>query len=85
MATVMYQAAQAEDTSSHQLKERVSQLEYENKYLRDILSLPITSSDPLLLPNVTVEKTSVELKETNRANSSDSDDSRSSTPLADSR
>ena len=35
----MYQAAKAEDVSSQQLQERLTQLEYENKYLREVLSL----------------------------------------------
>ena len=44
MASVMYQAAKAEDTTSQQLEERLAQLEYENRYLREVLSLSTPSS-----------------------------------------
>jgi hypothetical protein len=43
MASVMYQAARAEDNMVHHSQEQMAQLEYENKYLRDILSSTLSS------------------------------------------
>ena len=89
MATVMYHAAKTEDTSSHQIHERLAQLEYENKYLREILALPLSSSTfdapPIKSPptSETQEKTSKDpLVEVGGAGEGDSDDSRASTPKA---
>ena len=89
MATVMYHAAKTEDTSSHQIHERLAQLEYENKYLREILALPLSSSTfdapPIKSPptSETQEKTSKDpLVEVGGAGGGDSDDSRASTPKA---
>lgn len=39
MAAVMYEAARAEDQSLQVSSQRLSQLEYENRYLRELLSL----------------------------------------------
>lgn len=42
MAAVMYEAARTEDHCLQHNSERLSQLEYENKYLRELLSLSST-------------------------------------------
>lgn len=39
MAAVMYQAAQAEDETSHEVSEKIARLEYENSHLREVLQL----------------------------------------------
>ena len=39
MAAVMYEAARTEDQSRQLNSERLSQLDYENRYLRELLSL----------------------------------------------
>ena len=39
MAAVMYEAARTEDQSTQHSSERLSQLDYENRYLRELLSL----------------------------------------------
>ena len=84
MATLMYNAAQTEDTTTQQSQERLSQLEYENKYLREVLSL---SSSAIPNPNGESKKPLVnsEMQQqsalsSQRDSSSDSDDSRCSTP-----
>ncbi len=43
---MMYQAAQAEDETSHQVSEKMARLEYENGHLREVLQLsyPVVSS-----------------------------------------
>ena len=45
LAAVMYQAAQAEDETSHQVSEKMARLEYENSHLREVLQLsyPVVS------------------------------------------
>ena len=48
MASVMYQAARAEDATSQAVAERVAQLEFENKHLRDLLQF---STPQLVAPN----------------------------------
>ena len=90
MAAVMYQSAKAEDVTSQHLEERLAQLEYENRYLREVLSL----SSPLTT-NGTQELSTEENKDVIRHDddglpveqdncmpqvTSDSEDSRSSTP-----
>ena len=85
MATVMYDAAQTEDATTQQSQERLSQLEYENKYLREVLSL---SSPSISNTNGESKKplTNSEMQQqqpspsSQRDSSSDSDDSRCSTP-----
>ncbi len=90
MATVMFHAAKTEDNTSHCLEERLAQLEYENKYLREVLSL---SSSTMTVTekddennNDTKAETSVKEEfpatpfEDNVSMTSDTDDSRSSTP-----
>ncbi len=84
MAAVMYQSAKAEDVTSQHLEERLAQLEYENRYLREVLSL----SSPLTTNGTCAE----ERKEVGHDDghsvgpdnsmpvTSDSEDSRSSTP-----
>ena len=39
LATVMYQAAEAEDTTAQEVSEKIARLEYENKHLREVLQL----------------------------------------------
>ncbi|XP_003387498.1 PREDICTED: FGFR1 oncogene partner 2 homolog [Amphimedon queenslandica] len=86
MATVMYHAAKTEDSSTQLLREKISQLEYENKYLREILSVPVSSPSVELAP---VKYSSSETTSGHRSSASErereggessSDDSRSSTP-----
>ena len=83
MATVMYHAAKTEDSSTHLLREKISQLEYENKYLREILSVPITSPT-VELPPVNHSNTGTTGDHSERGNEGETwtDDSRSSTPKA---
>ena len=82
MATLMYTAAQTEDTTTQLSQERLSQLEYENKYLREVLSLSSSaipngeSKKPLINSEVQQQPT----PSSQRDSSSDSDDSRCSTP-----
>lgn len=47
LAAVMYRAAQAEDTTSQEMSEKLARLEYENKHLREVLQLscPVLSGD----------------------------------------
>ena len=90
MATVMFHAAKAEDNSSQYLEERLAQLEYENKYLREVLLL--SSSSTALTDNQTGDENSSNNNETsvkeepttledNVSMTSDTEeDSRSSTP-----
>ena len=91
MATVMYTAAKAEDVTSEKLEERLSQMEYENRYLRQILSLSSSSSSSLLRENKTEISHSVNIIEDSgeitttetpkdTPTHSDSEDSRSNTP-----
>ena len=44
---MMYQAAQAEDETSHQVSEKITRLEYENSHLREVLQLsyPVVSCE----------------------------------------
>lgn len=83
MASVMYDAAQTEDVTTQQSRERLAQLEYENKYLRELLSL---SSSNVLIPNAENKKPSLSSHQQpvtpSYRDSSDSDDSRCSTPKA---
>lgn len=98
MATVMYQAAKTEDNTLQHLEERLAQLEYENKYLREVLSLSSPVSTSEAFPQDSKEDKKEEtnnqsvgaterLDDTTSANTtSDSDtdrDSRSSTPRND--
>ena len=77
MAAVMYEAARAEDHSLQMSSQRLTQLEYENRYLRELLSL---SSTPTSHNPVTQ---SVLTQPMEGGWSSDcSSDSRSSTPKA---
>lgn len=39
LATVMYQAAEAEDNTAQEVSEKIARLEYENKHLREVLQL----------------------------------------------
>lgn len=41
----MYQAAEAEDNTAHEVSEKIARLEYENKHLREVLQLsyPVVS------------------------------------------
>lgn len=45
MAAVMYKAAHVEDTTANENAEKIAQLEYENKHLRELLQF----STPRLL------------------------------------
>lgn len=47
LAAVMYQAAQVEDNTAHQVSEKMARLEYENKHLREVLQLsfPVVSHE----------------------------------------
>lgn len=93
MAAVMYKAAKTEDNTLQHLEERLAQLEYENKYLREVLSLssPVSTNEPV--PQEPLLKTEDKNNETHTSTelvnaadqpSSDSDwDSRSSTPRND--
>ena len=90
MATVMYTAAKAEDVTSEKLEERLSQMEYENRYLRQILSLSSSSSSLLrenemeISHSVNIIEDSGEITTTETPKDtpphSDSEDSRSNTP-----
>lgn len=86
MATVMYHAAKTEDSSTHVLREKISQLEYENKYLREILSVPVASPSielpPLQYPNTEASSRHSSSVREREGGESWSDDSRSSTPKA---
>ena len=69
MATVMYDAARAEDITSDHLQQRIAQLEYENKYLREIMSFstPVTGNDQ----SKTTSTTTSNIEETHSKGSND--------------
>lgn len=74
----MYQAAQVEDTTVHEVSEKVARLEYENKHLREVLQLsyPVVSSEENVInlhscsnSEVTIsEKEDISLKNSPRKN-----------------
>lgn len=53
LAAVMFEAAQAEDNTVHEMSEKMSRLEYENKRLREVLQL----SCPVISDNVPGDRT----------------------------
>ena len=48
MAAVMYRAAQVEDSTTNEIAEKVTRLEYENKHLRQLLQFS-TPRDQLMV------------------------------------